>query len=80
MAGRGIRCRAGGLGLTFFCWAWSATAPADEPRLNQVQVIGSHNSYHIAPHQALLELSVIVGKLDGADAFVGGGNQHASQW
>ena len=22
---------------------------ADEPRLNQLQVIGSHNSYHVAP-------------------------------
>ena len=29
---------------------------ADEPRLNQIQVIGSHNSYHIAAHKTVLEL------------------------
>ena len=27
-----------------------------EPRLNQIQVIGTHNSYHIAPAPAILEL------------------------
>jgi hypothetical protein len=31
-------------------------AAADEPRLNQIQVIGSHNSYHVAPAPAILEL------------------------
>lgn len=29
---------------------------AEELRLNQVQVIGTHNSYHIAPHAELLKL------------------------
>jgi uncharacterized protein (TIGR03067 family) len=29
--------------------------PADEPRLNQIQVIGTHNSYHVAPSPAILE-------------------------
>ncbi len=27
---------------------------ADEPRLNQIQVIGTHNSYHIAPSPSIL--------------------------
>jgi hypothetical protein len=31
------------------------TASAEELRLNQIQVIGSHNSYHVAPPPALLE-------------------------
>src|ERR1022692_746975 len=30
-------------------------------------------------HQALLELAIVVGELDGTDAFVGGGDEHASQ-
>ncbi len=29
---------------------------ASEPRLNQIQVIGTHNSYHIAPHEDLMNL------------------------
>ena len=33
-------------------------ATGDEPRLNQLQVIGSHNSYHIAPDGAIRELLV----------------------
>ena len=32
------------------------TALAAEPRLNQIQVIGTHNSYHIAPHADLMGL------------------------
>jgi len=35
---------------------------AGEPRLNQIQVIGSHNSYHIAPHPAVLELIAASGR------------------
>lgn len=31
-----------------------AFAAADEPRLNQLQAIGSHNSYHVAPPAGLL--------------------------
>ncbi|MHC5537664.1 phosphatidylinositol-specific phospholipase C1-like protein [Singulisphaera rosea] len=31
-------------------------ALSDEIRLNQIQVIGSHNSYHIAPHPTVLNL------------------------
>lgn len=29
---------------------------AGEPRLNQIQVIGTHNSYHVAPAPAILDL------------------------
>jgi hypothetical protein len=35
---------------------------ADEPRLNQIQVIGSHNSYHIAPDKNVLELIAATGR------------------
>jgi len=37
-------------------------AMAEEVRLNQIQVIGSHNSYHIAPHPELMQLIEITGK------------------
>ncbi len=33
-----------------------SSAGGDEVRLNQIQVIGTHNSYHIAPHQAVLDV------------------------
>ena len=33
-------------------------ATGSEPRLNQLQVIGSHNSYHVAPQGAIRELIV----------------------
>ncbi len=35
---------------------------AAEPRLNQIQVIGSHNSYHLAPAPAVLQLIASTGK------------------
>jgi len=37
-----------------------AGARADEVRMNQVQVIGTHNSYHLAPSAALLK---VIGKM-----------------
>jgi hypothetical protein len=43
-------------------WAGLAAATASEPLLNQIQVIGSHNSYHIAPAPALLELIATTGR------------------
>jgi Phosphoinositide phospholipase C, Ca2+-dependent len=36
----------------------STLATGGEPRLNQLQVIGSHNSYHVAPDGAIRELLV----------------------
>lgn len=39
-----------------------AGAVAEEVRLNQVQVIGTHNSYHIAPHPNVLNLIAAGGK------------------
>jgi hypothetical protein len=41
------------LGLNFID---ICTSIAQELRLNQIQVIGSHNSYHVAPHSELLQL------------------------
>ena len=43
-------------GLALSAWAVGVAASAGEPRLNQLQVIGTHNSYHIAPAPAVLEL------------------------
>src|SRR5579875_2010732 len=37
-------------------WAVLPASRADEPRLNQIQVIGTHNSYHIAPAPAIMEI------------------------
>ena len=36
--------------------------PGDEPRLDQIQVIGTHNSYHVAPHPNVLGLIAAGGK------------------
>ena len=45
---------------------WSAggepTAIADELRINQIQVIGTHNSYHIAPHPNVAKVIGIAGR------------------
>jgi hypothetical protein len=43
-----------GVGLAFL--AGAACARASEPRLNQIQVIGTHNSYHHAPAPSVGEL------------------------
>ena len=40
----------------------SPLRPAGEPRLNQIQVIGTHNSYHIAPTAAIQELVASAGR------------------
>ena len=39
-----------------------STGIAAEPRLNQIQVIGTHNSYHIAPHAELMNLMSLTSK------------------
>jgi hypothetical protein len=56
MTRRAFWCGLGALGLTVYCWSVGAFTYAAEPRMNQIQVIGSHNSYHIAPHRAVLDL------------------------
>jgi pimeloyl-ACP methyl ester carboxylesterase len=38
------------------------TGAADDVRLNQIQVIGTHNSYHIAPHPNVMGLIAAGGK------------------
>lgn len=35
---------------------------ATEPRLNQIQVIGTHNSYHVTPHEELMKLLSVTSK------------------
>ena len=40
----------------------AGVAAGEEPRLNQIQVIGTHNSYHIAPHPNVLGLIAAGGK------------------
>ena len=46
------------MAVAFLAWAGIAPIPssAGEPRLNQIQVIGTHNSYHVAPTPAILEI------------------------
>ncbi len=41
---------------------FACVASGDEPRLNQIQVIGTHNSYHIAPTADVLGLVAAGGK------------------
>jgi hypothetical protein len=43
-------------------WSGGPRALAEEPRLNQIQVIGSHNSYHIVPYKTVLELIAASGR------------------
>jgi Phosphoinositide phospholipase C, Ca2+-dependent len=50
------------LGLAILGSLSGSGARADEPRLNQLQVIGSHNSYHVAPYQNVLELIAATGR------------------
>jgi Phosphoinositide phospholipase C, Ca2+-dependent len=51
------------------CWALGASAAGSEPRLNQAQVIGTHNSYHVAAAPAVFELIAASGRrrADGLD-------------
>ena len=45
-------------GLVVAFLTMGTLAAGGEPRLNQLQVIGSHNSYHVAPDGAIRELLV----------------------
>jgi Phosphoinositide phospholipase C, Ca2+-dependent len=58
----GLRNIAACLGLAAMCGFAGGRVRADEPRLNQIQVIGSHNSYHVAPYQTVLELIATTGR------------------
>jgi hypothetical protein len=51
-----------GMAVALAIGAIGAAASADEPRLNQIQVIGTHNSYHLAPTQSILDLIASAGK------------------
>jgi hypothetical protein len=50
------------LALALCLVAGRTAAGTGEPRLNQIQVIGSHNSYHIAPAPAVYELIAAAGR------------------
>lgn len=51
------------LGVGCVVWALGAGAvDAADVRLNQIQVIGSHNSYHIAPYPTVRELIAKAGR------------------
>ena len=62
MMGTLLRKLAIRLGLAPMCLIAGADVSADEPRLNQLQVIGSHNSYHVAPFQTVLDLIAATGR------------------
>jgi len=51
-----------GLGIVFVCGTLLCGAWAGEPRLNQIQVIGTHNSYHLAPDPAVRALIAAAGR------------------
>ena len=40
----------------------SLPAWPEEPRINQVQVIGTHNSYHIEPHPTIMKMINAAGR------------------
>ncbi len=52
------RMRRSAMAIALLAWAVAAPPPSwsGEPRLNQIQVIGTHNSYHIVPAPAVLEV------------------------
>ncbi len=60
--GRIRRSTRPGMALAGIVLASVAGATAGEPRLNQIQVIGSHNSYHIAPAPEIQQLIGSAGK------------------
>ena len=51
-----------GMAAALFAGTSDATAIAGELRLNQIQVIGTHNSYHIAPAPAIFDLVASAGR------------------
>ena len=55
---RGNSSTLGVFGLVVAYLTVGTLARGGEPRLNQLQVIGSHNSYHVAPDGAIRELLV----------------------
>ncbi len=48
--------------LASLAGAAAAAANGSEPRLNQIQVIGSHNSYHVAPAAEIHKLIAATGR------------------
>src|SRR5215213_8070474 len=46
---------------TLIAVLFTAALRADDLRLNQIQVIGSHNSYHVAPAPAVMDLIAVTG-------------------
>ena len=62
MAWYGFGGRVGFFAFAVVCCASGVSAVAGEPRLNQIQVIGSHNSYHIAPAPTVLGLIAAGGR------------------
>ena len=49
--------------LVFAAASWFAVdVAAAEPRLNELEMIGSHNSYHVAPDPTVLELIAAAGR------------------
>jgi hypothetical protein len=55
-AGGGLGRSAAAIALLACAWTAPPASRAGEPRLNQIQVVGTHNSYHIAPAPAIMEL------------------------
>src|SRR5262245_16069452 len=48
--------------ITLLGFLLATALRADDLRLNQIQVIGTHNSYHVAPAPAVMDLIAVTGK------------------
>lgn len=60
----------GAVGVCLALASWTSAPPPAAPtdtRLNQLQYIGTHNSYHIAPDTPVLELMLASGYRENAD-------------
>ncbi len=63
-----------GIGFAPFEEAGEAGSPLGEGGV--IAATGGEGEF---AHEALLQLGIVVGELDGANTFVGGGNEHASR-
>jgi len=62
--------QAGTIPLSLVCLViCSSLIRGDEPRLNQIQVISTHNSYRLAPDPAILKLIASAGHRADAEAL-----------
>ncbi|WP_366926482.1 Ca2+-dependent phosphoinositide-specific phospholipase C [Brevundimonas sp.] len=67
MACAGRRTRMAGILLAVACAGGAAAHAGDPVRLHEIQLIGTHNSYHVAPDQAVFERMRETGYAESAE-------------